>query len=61
MADQSDHDLVKELWPEVPALHRVLQELTRGTHKIGVTDRDIDRIHEGLLRKKRSGSLGLHD
>lgn len=38
----------------------VTQEVA-GSSLDSLTDEDIDRIHEGLLRKQRAGSLGLNE
>lgn len=59
------HPLVEQLG--IAALHDSLEALPREIKITRVESRDddaeaeADRIHELLLRKKRSGSLGLGD
>lgn len=51
-------DLCKALG--ITDLEDALKRLTNGDHRVGVNQRDIDAIHEGLLRKKRqTGDLRL--
>ena len=56
-------------WPKLDALARMLDELdgrvvtvTRqtGPGRGGLSEKDIDEIHQGLLKKQRAGSLGLN-
>lgn len=55
-------------WPKLDALARMLDELDgrvvtvtkQPANSSGLSERDIDEIHAGLLKKQRAGSLGLN-
>lgn len=58
----------ESMWPELDDLEQRLSGLTATPVVVpsagqmrAPTDDDIDRIHEGLLRKQRAGSLGLNE
>lgn len=57
--------LVEEHWPQLAALHRALgaipDTISVPAPVRDLSDDDVDRIHEALLRKQRSGSLGLNE
>lgn len=59
-------DPVGEQWPHFAALVQSLDALDGRTVTVTAKPRDLteeeaDRIHEALLRKQRSGSLGLNE
>lgn len=62
----SEH--IARLWPELLDLQRTLDELDgrvvtvtkQPANQSGLSERDIDEIHAGLLKKQRAGSLGLN-
>lgn len=65
----ADVELVRETWPAFVALHELLTDLPDKvtvpvapavSSSAELSDTEIDRIHQGLLRKQRGGSLGLN-
>jgi len=59
-------DLVAKHWPHLAELVSTLEALNGSTVEVTgamtkVSQETVDAVHEGLLKKQRSGSLGLND